>query len=87
MGGDVLASCAEAVVQRGLETPAIFFLEMYKPLTTLAHASIQVGAPFFIPLVGLTRYQQLLTLLSSRENIESLICMIERGARQADASR
>ncbi len=79
--GELLACFADQIAKRRFEVPAVFFLEMYKPLTTLAYAAAQVSAPLFALLVGTQRCHALLDLLKSRANVELLITLIESRAR------
>lgn len=72
-----LISCADEVTKRGLSVPAIFFLEMYKPLTTIFGATCQTLNPFLIPILGAERSRVLLKFLESRENVEKLLVLIE----------
>lgn len=72
-----LAALAEEIVTRRLSAPAIFLLELSKPLCGLAEAAGQVSLPILAALVGQGRSQELLNFLSSRDNIERLICLIE----------
>ena len=68
---------ARKVVSRRMETAAVLFLEMHKPLAFLAGQSIIVVSPFLVPIFGpdgVRRYQQ---VLGSRENVELLIRRIE----------
>ena len=73
----LLRSYAAKISERGLAIPAIFFLEMHKPLTTLAHTATQVGVTIAQPLFGSCFGAQLLKLLESRENVERLISYLE----------
>jgi hypothetical protein len=68
---------ARKIVGKGLETPAILFLEMHKPLTFLASQGLLVGMPFLAPFIGVDVVHKYSKLLESRENIELLIRRIE----------
>lgn len=68
---------ARKVVDRRLETPAILFLEMHKPVTFLASQTMLVASPFLVPLFGLEGVQKYSRLFSTRENVELLIQRIE----------
>ena len=72
-----LEHLAREVTRRGFGVPAIFVLEMYKPLMSLAHAGVAVGAPLLLPIFGSTMYRSALQLLESPEQIEDLIRRIE----------
>ena len=68
---------ARKIVERGLETPAILFLEMHKPVAFLAGQSLLVASPFLAPIFGMEGVQRYSSLLSSQENVEFLIRRIE----------
>lgn len=73
----LIEKIATAVARRGMETPAILFLEMHKPLTFVASQSLVVVSPFIAPFVGMDNMAAAAKLLESRENIELLIARIE----------
>ncbi|MGQ9524966.1 MAG: hypothetical protein ACUVTZ_09030 [Armatimonadota bacterium] len=68
---------ARKVVQRRLEVPAVFFLEMNKLLSFIMGQSLLVAMPFLAPILGIQRVQQLSQLLQERENVDRLIERIE----------
>jgi hypothetical protein len=76
---------AEKVVERRLETPAILFLEMHKPLTFIASQAVLVAMPMIGPVIGIDGMATLSKLLRDRENIELLISRIEEKALARDA--
>lgn len=69
---------SRAVIERKLEAPAIFFLEMYKPMTTVLQHLVLVSVPLLAPLFGSYNVNRVLAVLEDRENIEALIQKIER---------
>jgi len=74
----VLNTVVEAVARRGLQTPAVFALEIHKPLGFLASQGMLVFGPlFFTPLLGVERVQRLARLLGEPGAIEELIRRIE----------
>ncbi|MCX6362487.1 MAG: hypothetical protein NT029_22060 [Armatimonadetes bacterium] len=73
----VLDKIANQVVGRGLETPAILFLEMHKPLTFMASQGLVVTSPLLAPLIGFERVHTVSRLLEDRNNVERLIRRIE----------
>lgn len=73
----VLEKIANQVVGRGLETPAILFLEMHKPLTFMASQGLVVTSPLLAPLIGFERVHTVSRLLEDRNNVERLIRRIE----------
>jgi len=68
---------ARAIVRRGLEAPAIMFLEMNKPLSYIAGQGVIVATPLIAPLVGADRMGRFSRFLQSPDNIERLIQRIE----------
>lgn len=82
----LLRRLAGEVSGRGLAVPAIFMLELYKPLMTLLHSACQVSLPLLVPLFGLSLSRKLLLLLESREGIERLIQLIEEPLNGQSAS-
>ena len=73
----VIERVAEGVVRRSMETPAILFLEMHRPLSFIASQSLVATSPFVAPFIGIENVQIAAQLLSDRENVERLISRIE----------
>jgi len=74
---ELIEAVARKVVQRRLEVPAVFFLEMNKPLSFIMGQSLLVAMPFLAPILGIQRVEQLSQLLQDRENVDRLIERIE----------
>ncbi|MDZ4786230.1 MAG: hypothetical protein SGJ02_09160 [bacterium] len=72
-----LAFLAEEIAKRRLSVPAIFILEMYKPLFGIFREATIISYPLLVPIVGAKLYKVSLTLLSSQDKIEELIKLIE----------
>ena len=68
---------ADKVVNAGMATPAILFLEAHKPLSFLAGQAVIVASPMFGPLFGLGNMTKLSQILSDRSNAERFIQLIE----------
>lgn len=68
---------AQKIVDRRMETPAIMFLEMHKPVTFLASQSMLVASPFLVPLFGAEGVERYSKLFSTVDNVELLIERIE----------
>jgi hypothetical protein len=83
----VIDRIASAVVQRGLEAPAVLFLELHKPLTFIASQGIVVMSPFVAPLIGFENVRAASKLLEDRGNIDRLTARIEELAEEARARR
>lgn len=87
----VIEAVALAVAKRGMETPAILFLEMHKPVSFFASQGLVVTSPFVAPLIGIDNVRVAARLFEKRENVELLIRRIEelavekqgRGRRRA----
>ena len=73
----VIESMAKDVVRRRLETPAVLFLEMHKPLSFVASQALVVGTPLLGSLFGAERITRYSSLFKSRDNVEKLIRRIE----------
>ncbi|MDC0358447.1 hypothetical protein OAO01_06490 [Oligoflexia bacterium] len=74
----LLEELARQVLARGMEVAAIFFLELYKPLTSLFHTASVISVPLLVPLFGAKRSQDVLRILESRANVEQLIQLLEK---------
>jgi len=70
-------SFASKIKKLKLETPAVLFLEMHRPVSSLLHNSAILLKPLLTPLLGQKRYWNIQELLSDREKIEQLIRKIE----------
>jgi hypothetical protein len=79
-----LDAAAKEVIGRRMESAAIMFLEMHKPLSYLASQSIIVGMPFLGPLFGHQKLADLSKLLADSANVEKLIIRIEELAAARD---
>ena len=73
---------ADAVVAKGLQVPAIFFIELYKPLATIGGSACEVFSPFLTALLGVKSTSQMCELVSSRERLERVLTMIEAKAQR-----
>ena len=78
----MIEKIATDIHRRGLETPAILFLEMHKPLSFFASQTLIVTTPLIEPLVGFDRMRTAANLLESRDNVELLIRRIEELASE-----
>ena len=81
MDEDRVRQLAKRVVERKLSVPAVFFLELYKPLTGLMGAGIDITAPVLKLLFGSDVTSDVSELLSSRADVEAVIAAIEREAK------
>jgi hypothetical protein len=60
-----------------METPAILFLEMHKPLSFIASQGLVTTSPLIAPFIGIENVQIASQLLADRKNVELLIDRIE----------
>ena len=79
----ILESLAGRIVHMGLSVPAVFFLEMHKPLAGVAGAAYQLIHHLILCIFGRSRAEALLDIMQSRENVEKLIRLVERKADRA----
>lgn len=77
-------SIAAKIVARRLETPAVLFLEMHKPLSFVASQAVVVAIPMLGPLLGAQEMANFGKILRDRENIDKLIDRIESMALEKD---
>ncbi|NDC37407.1 MAG: hypothetical protein EBZ48_05080 [Proteobacteria bacterium] len=72
-----LASLADSLVRRGLAVPAVFFLELHKPMSTVLSFGVQAVDPVLRLILGQNTMQAVTHALESRERLEQLITLIE----------
>ncbi len=73
----ILSKISHEIVRRRLASPAVFVLEMYKPLIGLFREGVTVAAPLLYPLVGSNLYGAACEVLKSQDEVEKLIVAIE----------
>lgn len=73
----LIESLAQKVHRYHMESAAILFLEMHKPLAYVASQSMLLGSGFLAPLFGPENVQKYAKLFETRENVERLIVRIE----------
>jgi hypothetical protein len=76
---ELLDKAAHEIAKRKLETPAILFLEMHKPLAYVAGHAALAFAPFLAPFFGFENFNNYSQLLAERDNIERLMLKLEKG--------
>ena len=84
---EVIEKWAQKVAARGLETPAILFLEMHKPLSFFASQGLIITMPFLSAFVGPEVIAKYSRLLEDRQNVERLIQRIEELAAEKAEDR
>jgi len=81
-----LHDIGQKIARRGMAAPAIFFLELYKPLSTLVYSAALFSQPLLGAIFGRELIEQAKELLKSRQNIEALIVELENLGRQKEPS-
>ncbi|MCS7224608.1 MAG: hypothetical protein NZ959_08660 [Armatimonadetes bacterium] len=74
---DLLERASRFIVDKGMEVPAILFLEAHKPLANLIGHAFWLTMPFWAFFWGVGTANELGRLFSSPEMIEKLIQRIE----------
>jgi hypothetical protein len=69
---------AKKVIDYRLAPVAIIFLESSKPLTFLGNQFMIFMQPFYRALFSFREYEEIAAMLENRNNVEALICEIER---------
>jgi len=78
---------AEWLAARGLETPAILFLESVRPLSFVGSQAMVFLGPFAHALFTTSDYDRLARLLERRQNLERLVRAIETAADAREDAR
>jgi hypothetical protein len=69
---------AQKVIDYRMAPVAIIFLESSKPLSFLGNQFLIFMQPFYRALFSYREYEEIAAMLEDRNNIEALICEIER---------
>lgn len=82
---EIIEAIAKKIQQFGMLVPAIFFLEMNKPLSYIGGQAMH----FFAPIVGVffNTFEDYAYFFDNRENVELLIQRLESLAREEDEQR
>ncbi|HET6452987.1 MAG TPA: hypothetical protein VFI02_01160 [Armatimonadota bacterium] len=83
----LIENLARKIVDRRLETPAILFLEMHKPVAFLGSQALLVASPILAPLFGMEGPEKYSRLFSSIDNVEKLIQRIEDLSEERESER
>ena len=73
-----LTKLAEEVKARRMITPAIFFLEMMKPLSFISSQTMIFFGPIFSAFIKPDSYYRAAEIFENRDNVEFLLREIER---------
>ena len=75
---EAIAKIAKKIIDRGFVTPAVFFLELMKPLSLLSSHALVFFGPFVTVFMKQDKYYRFTELLEDPKNVEFLISEIER---------
>lgn len=78
----LLEKLADTVVKWHMTVPAIFFLEMHKPVSYIGSQFMIVMSPIMHMLFPAEQYDRVQKLMEDRQNIETLLCLIEEKERR-----
>lgn len=73
----ILDRIADQVARRGLQVPAVLFLELHRPLQFLTSQALVVFGPLLTVMFPPAALQTAVVLLQDRENVERLVHRIE----------
>ena len=79
----LIEKIAHRIAKQKMETPAILFLEMHRPVSFFASQSLLLGSGFLAPLFGPDNIRRLAKLMEDRSNIDRLILKIEAETRRS----
>ena len=74
---EFIQTIAEKIVRRGMSVPAIFSLELMKPVSLISSASLTVCQPLLEVLVSPQQIEKMAFVLGDRDRVESLLVAIE----------
>jgi hypothetical protein len=82
---EIIEAIVARIVQFGMTVPAIFFLEMNKPLSYFGGQAMH----FFAPIVGVffETFEDYAYFFDQRDNVELLIQRLELAAMEEEAER
>ena len=69
----LIEKAAEGIRRRKMETPAIFAIEMHKPLANVGANAALVLSPFLIPFFGIENVGAYSAIFRERRNLERLL--------------
>jgi len=75
---EVISRIAQKIIDKGFVTPAVFFLELMKPLSLLGSHALVFFGPILTAFVRQDRYYRATELLEDPQNVEFLLTEIER---------
>lgn len=73
----LLVNLAHEIKKRKLETPAILFFEMHKPIAPLSSTGSVMFAPFLVPILGRETVRDYGKALADKKNIDRLLDLLD----------
>ncbi len=73
---------AQQIHKRGLTTPAVFFIEMNRPISYIGSQAVHFFSPFINAIFDSKLASEVGTLMADRKNIDRLIDRLEMLARE-----
>ncbi len=83
----LLGQIVTFVTARRLEVPAVFLLELTKPLSFITSQAVVLASPVLGALLGLATAEALYWVLEDRARVEKLIQSIEEAATLAPSDQ
>lgn len=83
----LIDAVAAKIVGKRLETPAVFFLEVNRPLTFIAGQTALVATPVLGAFIPPADIEDFARIMEDRANVDRLIARIEDLADARDARR
>ena len=82
---NIISEIANFIIKKKMETPAILFLELNKPLALFYGSMVHVSTPFLGAIFDADKMNKLGVIMSDRKNVELLICKLEELAKEKEA--
>jgi hypothetical protein len=74
---ELIENLSHGILKRGMEAPAIFALEMYKPLAGVLYNLSMAVFPMLTAVFGLDKVQEIIQIMRNPESVERLIQALE----------
>lgn len=74
----LIQKLANKIIERKMQTPAILFLEMHKPLGNIAGHAMVAFAPFTVPFLGYDNINEFSQLMTQRRHWERLLDVLDQ---------
>ena len=81
---ELIQKAAALIRKRKMETPAIFAIEMHKPLASVGAQATMFFAPFLVPFFGTEGVGAYSAIFSKRRNLERLLEILEQPPVEAE---